>query len=304
LAELAGFGGRAVLHRFSRLELLIGQAGYQRLKDCRVAVFGLGGVGSYAAEALSRAAVGELTIVDYDLVCTTNVNRQLHAMIGTIGKPKSEVMAERFKKINPHGRVIAHQTFYNADRSEELLQGTDGAGYDYVLDCIDNVTAKLHLIATAHARGIPVIAAMGAANKLDPTRVRVGDISETTTCALAKDVRKELRRKYGVTSGVKAVWSTEKPLAPAPEVAACPVKCICPPTHQKGVNDCEQKNQINGTISYMPSMFGLMMAGVALQDLLAGTTYTPPAVVEHPCGAAFDAAGNPIEAPADLPVLV
>jgi tRNA A37 threonylcarbamoyladenosine dehydratase len=283
-----------VLHRFSRLELLVGEAGYGQLKNARVAVFGLGGVGSYAAEALARAAVGDLTIVDYDLVCATNVNRQLHAMIGTIGKPKSEVMAERLRKINPHGRVVAHQTFYNADRADDLLAGPDGRGYDYVLDCIDNVTAKLHLIATAHGRGMPVISAMGAASKLDPTRIRVGDISETQTCALARDVRKELRRKYGITEGIKAVWSIEKPVAPAPEVAACPVKCICPPTHEKGVNDCEQKNQINGTISYMPAMFGLMMVGAAVQDLLAGVPVTPPSHVEHPCGTVFGLDGEPI----------
>ncbi|MEB3197633.1 MAG: tRNA threonylcarbamoyladenosine dehydratase [Candidatus Sericytochromatia bacterium] len=287
-----------MLHRFSRLELLVGREGYARLKDARVAVFGLGGVGSYAAEALARAAVGELTIVDFDLVCATNVNRQLHAMIGTIGKPKSEVMAERIKKINPHGKVIAHQTFYNAERAEDLLAGPDGRGYDYVLDCIDNVTAKLHLIATAHGRGMPVIAAMGAASKLDPTRIKVGDISETQTCSLARDVRKELRRKYGITSGIKAVWSSEKPITPAPEVADCTVKCICPPTHEKGVNDCELKNQINGTISYMPAMFGLMMAGVALQDLLAGTPYAPPEALEHPCGAVFSPAGEVLAPPA------
>ncbi len=283
-----------MLHRFSRLELLVGQEGYQQLKDARVAVFGLGGVGSYAAEALARAAVGELTIVDYDLVCATNVNRQLHAMIGTIGKPKAEVMAERLRKINPHGRVIAHQTFYNADRADDLL--VEGA-YDYVLDCIDNVTAKLHLIATAHQRGMRVISAMGAANKLDPTKIKVGDIAQTQTCALARDVRKWLRVKYGIERGIKAVWSSEKPRHPDAVVAACEVKCICPPTHLKGVNDCEQKSQINGTISYMPSMFGLMMSGVVCQDLLAGVAYAPPALEQHPCGAIFDRAGALVQAP-------
>lgn len=285
-----------MLHRFSRLELLVGKDGYSKLKDARVAVFGLGGVGSYAAEALARAAVGELTIVDYDLVCATNVNRQLHAMIGTIGKPKAEVMAERLRKINPHGKVHAHNTFYNADRADALLTGPDGRGYDYVLDCIDNVTAKLNLIAEAHKRGMPVISAMGAANKLDPTKLKVGDISETQTCALARDVRKELRKKYGITTGIKAVWSIEKPLVPDEAVAACEVKCICPPTHEKGVNDCELKSQINGTISYMPPMFGLMMVGTAIQDLLANVPMTAPDFVEHPCGAIFDRQGDPVTA--------
>lgn len=290
-----------MLHRFSRLELLVGQDGFQQLKDARVAVFGLGGVGSYAAEALARAAVGELTIVDYDLICTTNVNRQLHAMIGTIGKPKAEVMAERLRKINPHGKVVAHQTFYNADRADDLLPADPALPYDYVLDCIDNVTAKLHLIATAHRRGMPVISAMGAANKMDPTRIKVGDISQTQTCALARDVRKWLRVKYGIERGVKAVWSSEKPLRPDVTVASCETKCICPPTHLKGVNDCEQKSQINGTISYMPSMFGLMMAGVVCQDLLAGVSYTPPAPEVHACGAVFDLEGELLSGPTEGP---
>jgi tRNA A37 threonylcarbamoyladenosine dehydratase len=285
-----------MLHRFSRLELLVGKDGYHKLKGARVAVFGLGGVGSYAAEALARAAVGELTIVDYDLVCATNVNRQLHAMIGTIGKPKSEVMAERLRKINPHGKVYAHQTFYNAERADDLLAGPDGKGYDYVLDCIDNVTAKLNLIAEAHRRGVPVISAMGAANKLDPTKLKVGDISETQTCALARDVRRELRKKYGITGGIKAVWSIEKPLVPDDMVAACEVKCICPPTHEKGVNDCEMKSQINGTISYIPPMFGLMMVGTVCQDLLEGIARTEPDFVEHPCGAVFSQQGEPVPA--------
>ena len=283
-----------MLHRFSRLELLVGQTGYQHLKGSRVAVFGLGGVGSYAAEALARAAVGELTIVDYDLVCATNVNRQLHAMIGTIGKPKAEVMAERLRKVNPHGQIHAHQTFYNADRADDLLQA---GAYDYVLDCIDNVTAKLHLIATAHRRGMRVISAMGAANKLDPTRIKIGDISETQTCALARDVRKHLRVKYGIARGIKAVWSTEKPVRPDDVVAADEVKCICPSTAMKGVNDCEQKSQINGTISYMPAMFGLMMAGAVCQELLAGLAYEPPAFDQHACGAVFDRQGTLVSVP-------
>ena len=139
-----------MLHRFSRTELLIGTEGLTKLQDSCVAVFGLGGVGSYTAEALARAAVGKLVIVDYDLVCLTNVNRQLHAMIGTIGKPKVEVMAERIKKINPKVELVTHQAFYSAKLEGELLADE----YDYVVDAIDNVTAKLHLIASAHQRGL------------------------------------------------------------------------------------------------------------------------------------------------------
>jgi tRNA A37 threonylcarbamoyladenosine dehydratase len=254
-----------MLHRFSRTELLVGSEGLKKLQDSCVAVFGLGGVGSYVAESLARAAVGKLILVDYDLVCLTNVNRQLHAMTGTIGKPKVEVMAERLKKINPKLEIVTHQMFYSAKVSEGLLSDE----YDYVVDAIDNVTAKLHLIATAHGRGIPVISAMGAANKRDPTLVRVADIAETHTCPLARDVRKELRKKYNIERGVQTVFSIESAACPDAEVAADETKCICPPQKMQGVNDCELKSQINGTMSYMPSIFGLTMGGRVIQHLLA-----------------------------------
>lgn len=253
-----------MLHRFSRTELLTGKEGFKRLQDSCVAVMGLGGVGSFAAEALARAGVGKLVLVDYDLVCLTNVNRQLHAMIGTIGKPKTEVMAERFKKINPKVEVVVHQKFYSAKVADELLQDE----YDYVLDCIDNVTAKLHLIATCHERGLAVISAMGAASKMDPTQIKLADIAETHTCPFARDIRRELRKKYGIERGILTVFSTENALCPDLEVAADEVKCICPSTKPQGLNDCEAKSQINGTMSYIPSMFGLMMGGTVIQALL------------------------------------
>lgn len=263
-----------MLHRFSRTELLVGQAGFARLKDARVAVFGIGGVGSYAVEALARAGVGHLTLVDFDLVCTTNVNRQLHAMNGTIGQPKVAVMADRVKRIHPQAKVRTEQVFYEASQAEALLDEP----YDYVLDCIDNVTAKISLLAEAHKRGLRVISAMGAANKLDPTQLRLVDISKTQTCPFARDVRVWLRKKHGITTGIPVVYSTEKAHKPDPLVAADPVKCICPNTKQEGVNDCEAKLQLNGTISYMPAMFGLMMAGHAIQALVAEAPFVP---VDH-----------------------
>lgn len=255
-----------MLHRFSRTELLTGKEGFQKLEDSCVAVFGLGGVGSYAAEALARSAVGKLVLVDYDLVCLTNVNRQLHAMIGTIGKPKTEVMAERIKKINPKVEVVVHQKFYSAQTAEELI--TDE--YDFVVDCIDNVTAKLHLMATAHERGLPVISAMGAASKMDPTALKLADIADTHTCPFARDIRRDLRRKYGIERGILTVFSTESAVCPDAEIAADEVKCICPSTKPQGLNDCEAKSQINGTMAYIPSMFGLMMAGTVVRQLLEG----------------------------------
>lgn len=247
-----------MLHRFSRNELLIGKEALARLQSANVAVFGAGGVGSFAIEALARAGVGRLTLVDFDVVCISNVNRQIHAMTDTVGQPKVALMAERISRINPDCQVTARERFYDKDSSEELLTGD----FDYVLDCIDKVTPKLHLIATAHRRGYRIISSMGAANRLDPTRVRVADISETTNCPLGRDVRRELKAKYGITRGIPTVYSTEKPHKPHREVSA---------EMNEGV-PAEKINplvQLNGTISYMPSLFGLTMAGVVLRELMA-----------------------------------
>lgn len=246
-----------MLHQFSRTELLIGPEALERLKGKRVAVFGAGGVGSFAIEALARAGVGRLTIVDFDVVCISNVNRQLHAMTDTVGRPKVELMAERIRRINPDCEVAAHVKFYSHE-TPELLEG----GHDAVLDCIDKVTPKLHLLASAHAGGARVYSAMGAANKLDPRRVRLGDISETTNCPFARDVRRELKSKYGIASGITVVYSTEQAHKPFKRVAD---------VMNEGV-PAEKINpivQLNGTIAYMPSLFGLMLAGAALQDLMA-----------------------------------
>ena len=192
-------------HRFSRLELLVGRDGLTRLERASVAVFGLGGVGSYAAEALVRGGVGRLTLIDFDTIDITNLNRQLHALDGTVGRAKAQVMAERCRSINPAARIEALQAFYAADNSAELL----GRGYDFVLDCIDHISAKLHLIETCLAQGLPVIASMGAANKLDPTQVHVADLAHTRTCRLARIIRRELRRR-GIHGGLKVVYSTEE----------------------------------------------------------------------------------------------
>ncbi len=156
------------LHRFSRTELLVGTQGLSKLKDSSVAVFGLGGVGSFAAEALCRSGIGKLLLVDFDDICLTNVNRQLHAMDGTVGKSKVQVMAERLKLINPQAEIIPFKDFYAAENSDFLLAG----GYDYVVDAIDHFTSKLHLIQTCMERGISIISSMGAAAKLDPTQIK------------------------------------------------------------------------------------------------------------------------------------
>ncbi len=249
-------------HRFSRMELLVGEEGMTRLANASVAVFGVGGVGSYAAEALARAGVGRLTLVDFDEICLTNVNRQIHALDGTVGKAKVLVMAERCRAINPQAQVEPIRAFYAAESSAELLD----RGYDYVLDCIDHITAKLHLIQSCKARGIPVISSMGAANKLDPTKIAVADLFHTQKCRLARIIRKELRRR-GVASGVKVVYSTEefRPLSDA--TAACADNCVCPNREEQRWH-CTDRRVILGSSSYIPPLFGLTMAGEVIRALL------------------------------------
>ncbi len=239
-------------HRFSRLELLVGREGLARLAHSSVAVFGLGGVGSFAVEALVRGGVGRLTLVDFDTIDVTNLNRQLHALDGTVGRPKAQVMAERCRAINPAVHVEALQAFYAADTADELL----GRGYDFVLDCIDHITAKLHLLQSCLERGLPVISSMGAANKLDPSQVRVADLAHTRTCRLARVIRRQLRQK-GIHGGIKVVYSTEefRPLHGGRPEAPNPAG-----TYQA------QRAPL-GSSSVIPPLFGLIMAGEVLRAL-------------------------------------
>ncbi|UFS70831.1 tRNA threonylcarbamoyladenosine dehydratase [Geomonas sp. RF6] len=251
------------LHRFSRTELLIGSAGLDKLKNSTVAVFGLGGVGGYAAEALCRAGVGRLVIVDFDDICLTNVNRQIHAMDGTVGKPKADVMAQRLRLISPDAEIVPYQDFYSADNSDFLLADH----YDYVVDAIDHITSKLHLIRRCKERGIRIVSSMGAAAKLDPTQIKVGDISETQKCRMARSVRK-LLKKQGVENGVKVVYSTEEYQAQETQAGGCKGNCICPNKDDQRFS-CEHRRVILGSMSYIPSIFGLTMAGVVVNDILA-----------------------------------
>jgi tRNA A37 threonylcarbamoyladenosine dehydratase len=252
------------LHRFSRTELLVGTEGLATLKNATVAVFGLGGVGSYAAEALCRAGIGRIVIVDFDDICLTNVNRQLHAMDGTVGKAKAQVMAERMRLINPAAEIVPYKEFYSAENSATLL----AEQCDYVVDAIDHFTSKIHLIKSCREREIPIISSMGAAMKLDPTKVRVADISETSGCRMARSVRK-LLRKEGIEKGVKVVYSLEGFREPALKDAGCGGDCICPNKDDQ-VFSCEHRRVILGSISFLPSIFGLTMAGVVVNDLLSG----------------------------------
>jgi len=250
------------LHRFSRVERLVGTEGLERMRAAHVVVFGVGGVGSYAAEALARGGVGRLTLVDFDDICLTNVNRQIHALDGALGRPKVEVMAERCRAINPKIQVAALKRFYDAHSSAELLEGPP----DYVLDCIDHITSKLHLLQSCVEQSIPVLSSMGAGNKLDPTLIRVEDIGRTSICRLARTIRKELRKR-GIKKGVRVVYSTEEFRPLLPGSGGCAVDCICPNKEDQQWG-CEHRRVILGTSSYIPPLFGLTMAGEAIRSLL------------------------------------
>ncbi len=249
--------------RFARLELLVGAAGMERLAAASVAVFGIGGVGSYAVEALARAGVGRLTLVDFDEICLTNVNRQIHALDGSIGRPKVQVMAERCRAINPRLAVEPIKDFFGVDNAPLFLD----RGYDFVLDCIDHITAKLHLIESCKERGLPIIASMGAANKLDPTKIAVADLFHTQKCRLARIIRKELRRR-GIRSGVPVVYSTEEFRPLLSEQPGCGTECICPNREEQRWS-CRDRRVILGSSSYIPPLFGLTMAGEVIRSLLA-----------------------------------
>lgn len=252
----------SALHRFSRMELLVGEAGLARLAASSVAVFGVGGVGSYAAEALARAGIGRMTLVDFDDICLTNINRQIHAQDGTVGRAKVEVMAERCRAINPALEVVPVKEFFSVENADELL----GREYDYVLDCIDHITVKLHLIEQCVKADIPIISSMGAANKLDPGKILVADLARTEKCRLARIVRRELRRR-GISRGVQVVYSTEEFRPLGDQSAACADNCICP---NKGDHlwRCTDRRVILGSSSYIPPLFGLTMAGEVIRALL------------------------------------
>lgn len=249
-------------HRFSRMTMLAGQDGMTRLKNARIAVFGIGGVGSYVVEALARAGIGHLTLVDFDDICLTNTNRQIHALASTVGMAKVEAMAARCRDINPDLDVIPLRQFYDAEASAELLS----PHFDYILDCIDHITAKLHLLQTCVERSIPVISSMGAANKLDPTLIRVADLADTAKCRLAKIIRKELRKR-GVERGVRVVYSAEEFRELSPLTIACAENCICPNKDEQRWS-CDDRRVILGSSSYIPPIFGLTMAGEVIRTLL------------------------------------
>ncbi|PKM93874.1 MAG: tRNA cyclic N6-threonylcarbamoyladenosine(37) synthase TcdA [Firmicutes bacterium HGW-Firmicutes-1] len=249
-----------MLHEFSRTELLIGKQGIEKLKNAKVAIFGIGGVGTFVVEGLVRSGVGKFVLIDDDCICLTNINRQLHATRKTVGKPKVEAMKERILDINPKAEVETIQSFYMPDNADEMLQDD----YDYIVDAIDTVTAKIDLILQANKRNIPIISCMGAGNKLDPTKFEVTDIYKTSVCPLAKVMRKELKRR-GVKK-LKVVYSKETPMKPLEEDdSSCSNNCICP---SGTTRKCTVRRQIPGSISFVPSVAGLIISGEVIKDMI------------------------------------
>ena len=249
-----------MVHAFSRTELLIGPEALARLAGSRVAVFGIGGVGSYVVEGLARSGVGHFVLVDDDCICLTNINRQIHATMSTVGRPKVDVMKERILDINPAAHVEAIRQFYLPENGAALLAGD----YDYIVDAVDNVTAKIDLAVRARERNIPIIAAMGAGNKLDPARFEVADLFQTSVCPLAKVMRKELRQR-GIQQ-LKVVYSMEKPLTPRQSGDGdCTTDSVC---HEGSERTSAVRRQIPGSISFSPSVMGLIIAAEVVKDLI------------------------------------
>lgn len=247
-------------HSLSRTELLIGSEGLDKLKNSKVVVFGIGGVGSYSVEALARAGVGTLVLIDDDTVCLTNLNRQIHATYKTISKPKVEVMKERISDINRKCNVITHQTFVTAENISEIVT----EDIDYVIDAIDTVSSKIALAIHCEKNNIKLISSMGTGNKFDPSQFKVTDIFKTKVCPLAKVMRYELKRR-GVKK-LKVVYSEEIPTKPKSEdVTTCKEGCVCTGESTK---KCAEKRQIPGSISFVPPVAGMILASAVVRDLL------------------------------------
>ena len=248
-----------MLNQFSRTQLLLGESAMQKLANKRIAVFGIGGVGGYACEALVRSGIGAFDLIDDDKVCLTNLNRQIIATRKTVGKYKTEVMKERMLEINPNVDVRIHNCFFLPENADEFPFDE----YDYIIDAVDTVTAKISIIMKANELGIPVISSMGAGNKLDPTAFRVADIYKTRVCPLAKVMRRELKKR-GVKK-LKVVYSEEQPTRPIEDMSiSCRTNCICPPGAE---HKCTERRDIPGSVAFVPSVVGLIIAGEVIKDI-------------------------------------
>jgi tRNA A37 threonylcarbamoyladenosine dehydratase len=258
------------LHRrFDRIGRLFGDVAMERLQNTHVVVIGLGGVGSLAAESLVRSGVGKVTLVDFDLVCVTNVNRQVQAMRGTVGKPKASVLAERLRLVNPAAEIKAVPLFYEARLADRLL-----AGADWVVDAIDNLTAKAHLVAACRSRGIPLVVSTGASGRMDPTRIQIADLNRTRVDPLAAALRKILRQKHDFARG-NAAWGipavfSEEPLTDPVDLrydGDTGFDCVCP-NGDNDVHTCDDRNVIWGTAGFVTGAFGLACASVVVRGIV------------------------------------
>lgn len=248
-----------MLNQFSRTELVIGKDAIEKLNKSKVAVFGLGGVGSFVVEGLVRAGIENFVLIDDDKISLTNLNRQLFATRSTIGKYKADVAKERILDINPNAKVEIYREFFNSE-----TEGILDESIDYIVDAIDTVTAKIELVLRAEKLSIPIISCMGTGNKLDPTRFEVTDIYKTSVCPLAKVMRKELRTR-GVKK-LKVVYSKEEPIKPADvSKSSCKVNCICSQDSQK---ESSVRNQVPGSVSFVPSVAGLIIVGEIVKDII------------------------------------
>lgn len=257
------------LHRrFDRMGRLVGDAAMEKLFATRVMIVGLGGVGSFVAESLARSGVGKLSLVDFDKVCVTNANRQLQALKGTVGKHKATVLAERIKAINPQSEPAPIVQFYDKEASEDLLSSRP----DFIVDCIDNITAKCHLLATARKKGIRVVSSMGASGRMDPTQIKIADLSETKVDPFADAIRKILYKKYDFPYktrwDIPAVYSVEPPREPV-ELHydnGEGFRCVCP-GGKNDVHSCEERRVIYGTTSFVTGVFGLYLASLVVRTV-------------------------------------
>ena len=248
-----------MLNQFSRTQLLYGEEAIKKLSESRVAVFGIGGVGGYVCEALVRSGVGHFDLIDDDKVCLTNLNRQILATRKTVGKYKAEVMSERMKDINPDVDIRIHKCFFLPENANDFQFDE----YDYVVDAVDTVTAKLELIMRSQSLGVPIISAMGAGNKIDAGRLKIADIYDTQVCPLARVMRHELRKR-GVKK-LKVVYSDEQPIRPIEDMSiSCRTHCICPPGAQ---HKCTERRDIPGSTAFVPAVAGLLIAGEVINDI-------------------------------------
>ena len=250
-----------MLNQFSRTQLLLGEEAMDRLKKARVAVFGVGGVGGYVCEALVRSGVGAFDLIDDDKVCLTNLNRQIIATRKTVGQYKVDVMQNRMLEINPDIDVRLYKCFFLPENAADF----PFEEYDYIVDAVDTVTAKIELIMRAQALNVPIISAMGAGNKLDPGRFKIADIYDTSVCPLARVMRRELKKRN--VKSLKVVYSDEQPIRPIEDMSiSCRTHCICPPGAK---HKCTERRDIPGSTAFVPAVAGLMIAGEIVKDLSA-----------------------------------